>query len=189
MKKVIFILVCMVLVSMTYANTSDTLAALTDSHKKAITNFGQRFDGEFSYAVVGTRLVSVVKSDEQASLYTEAGSLKIYTLVTITPGENPNEVNFNFENKLTVNNSTFDLKYTYIFDFGTTPGYRTKVTTNLRWDLTKCWDCIKCAAGSINELYTAYKTCGTNWSCWVSQFPALINLYNCVVNSCIPCFT
>jgi hypothetical protein len=171
-----------------YANTSETLTALTENHKKAITNFGDRFDGEFSYAVVGTRLVSVVKGEDRASFYTESGNLKIYTIFTLTPGEKPTEVNFNFENKLTVNNSTFDVTYTYIFDFGTTPGYRTKVSTNLRWDLEKCWSCIKCAGDNIMALYNAYKECQTDWKCWINKFPQLIDLYNCVVNNCIPCF-
>jgi hypothetical protein len=171
--------------------TTDTLKVLKENHQKAMQNFGQANlmnDAQFSYAVVGKKLVSVVKTKEALCLYTEDRGHKVYTVVSMARGEKTSEVAFTFANKLTMGNSTYDLSYIYTFDFGGVPGYRVKTVSTNRWDWDKCWECLECAANNFDALYTAYEECQLNWECWLEKYQQLIDLYNCVINSCVPCF-
>lgn len=194
MKKVSLIVVCLMFVlslaSAQVVVSPDALKTLKENHQKAMQNFGQlnlMSDAQFSYAVVGKRLVSVMKSKDALNLYTENAGHKLYTVVTMARGEK-NEVVFTFANKLTMGNSTYDLSYIYTFDFGSVPGYRVKTVSNNRWDWDKCWECLECAANNFDALYKAYEECQLNWECWLEKYQHLIDLYNCVVNSCVPCF-
>jgi hypothetical protein len=163
MKRVMLALLCLAFVlSVASAQTTEPWVLLKDNHKKAMQNFGHFYmwdDAKCFNTIVGGSMVSVVKGTDSLSFYTEDNGRKLYTLLTLSRGEKATEMCFTFENKLTVKNSTYDVKYIYTFDFGSTPGYRVKTSTSLRWDLEKCWDCIKCAGDNIGALYKAYQEC------------------------------
>ena len=190
MKNLVILLAIVALVSAVAEEVNaEALQKLQLSHQKAIQSFGDLSlrAGNFSFSVVGNDLVSVVKGEGEMSFYMEKEGKKLYTHLQIQAGERNSEVSFVFDNKLTVDGVTKNVKYTMNYSFGDKVGFII-VTEAGRWDLQKCWNCIKCAGENIWELYGAYKECGTNWQCWITKYQTLISLYQCVKDNCVGCF-
>jgi hypothetical protein len=192
MKHFAFIMVVMLVLSsfgIAEDQITEQLAKLQQAHQKAIQNFGHLLlrNGKFSFAVVGKDIVSIVRGDSEMSFYTEVGSKKLYTHLQLQAGERDSELTFVFDNKITINENTYNLKYKMTYTLGEKMGYII-ATENVRWNVEKCWSCVKCAGDNIMALYTAYKECGTDWQCWITKYQTLINLYYCVKDNCISCF-